>query len=73
MQPLSNKMRARLFNGYGPISSLAAKSDIAYAFRCCPILITPIYKSSARYEMSLLMRRMFSALRNPALRRWYHG
>jgi hypothetical protein len=33
MRPLSSKMRARLFNGYGPISSLAAKSDIAYAFR----------------------------------------
>jgi hypothetical protein len=33
MRPLSAKMRARLFNGYGPISSLAAKSDIAYAFR----------------------------------------
>jgi DNA-binding MltR family transcriptional regulator len=33
MRPLSAKMRARLFNGYGPISSFAAKSDIAYAFR----------------------------------------
>jgi hypothetical protein len=33
MRPLSAKMRSRLFNGYGPISSLAAKSDIAYAFR----------------------------------------
>lgn len=33
MRPLSAKMRVRLFNGYGPISSLAAKSDIAYAFR----------------------------------------
>lgn len=33
MRPLSAKMRTRLFNGYGPISSFAAKSDIAYAFR----------------------------------------
>jgi hypothetical protein len=31
MRPLTPRMRARLFNGYGPISSFAAKTDIAYA------------------------------------------
>jgi hypothetical protein len=31
MRPLAPKMRARLFDGYGPISTLAAKADIAYA------------------------------------------
>jgi DNA-binding MltR family transcriptional regulator len=31
MRPLTSRMRARLFDGYGPISTLAAKADIAYA------------------------------------------
>src|SRR5258707_147607 len=31
MRPLTATMRARLFTGYGPISSFAAKTDIAYA------------------------------------------
>ncbi len=31
MRPLTSRMRARLFEGYGPISSMAAKTDIAYA------------------------------------------
>jgi len=33
MRPLNAKMRSRLFGGYGPISSFAAKCDIAFAFR----------------------------------------
>jgi DNA-binding MltR family transcriptional regulator len=31
MRPLTKKMRDRLFEGYGPISSFAARVDIAYA------------------------------------------
>jgi hypothetical protein len=31
MRPLTPRMRERLFNGYGPISSFSAKTDIAYA------------------------------------------
>jgi len=32
MRPATAKMRSRLFNGYGPLSSLAARIDVAYAF-----------------------------------------
>lgn len=32
MRPLSSKMRARLFEGYGPLSTFAARTDVAYAF-----------------------------------------
>jgi hypothetical protein len=31
MRPLTSKIRARLFEGYGPISTFAAKVDVAYA------------------------------------------
>ncbi|MEA2893501.1 MAG: hypothetical protein QOI05_4294 [Bradyrhizobium sp.] len=32
MMPLTKKLRARLFDGYGPLNTLAAKADVAYAF-----------------------------------------
>lgn len=32
MRKLSNNVRVRIFEGYGPLSELAAKIDIAYAF-----------------------------------------
>ena len=32
MRPLTKKEADRLFEGYGPISTLAAKIDVAYAF-----------------------------------------
>jgi DNA-binding MltR family transcriptional regulator len=33
MRPLNKKERARLFRGYGPLSSFAAKTDMAYALK----------------------------------------
>jgi DNA-binding MltR family transcriptional regulator len=30
MRPLNSKMRSRLFEGYGPLSSLSSKIDLAY-------------------------------------------
>ena len=32
MRPLSNTIKNRIFKGYGPLESLSAKIDIAYAF-----------------------------------------
>jgi DNA-binding MltR family transcriptional regulator len=36
MRSLNKKDHARLFRGYGPLSSFAAKTDIAYAFKIIP-------------------------------------
>lgn len=33
MRPLSRRMRDRLFSGYGPLSSLSAKIDLAFALQ----------------------------------------
>lgn len=36
MRSLTKKEHARLFRGYGPLSSFAAKTDMAYALRMIP-------------------------------------
>ena len=36
MRPLTKKEHARLFLGYGPLSSFAAKTDMAYALKMIP-------------------------------------
>jgi DNA-binding MltR family transcriptional regulator len=36
MRSLTKKEHARLFQGYGPLSSFAAKTDIAYALKMIP-------------------------------------
>ena len=33
MQPISGKLRERLFKGYGPLSTFAAKSDLSFALK----------------------------------------
>jgi DNA-binding MltR family transcriptional regulator len=36
MRPLTKKEQARLFQGYGPLSSFAAKTDVTYALKMIP-------------------------------------
>ena len=36
MRPLAKKEHARLFLGYGPLNSFAAKTDVAYALKMIP-------------------------------------
>jgi hypothetical protein len=36
MRSLTKKEQARLFRGYGPLSSFAAKTDLAYALKMIP-------------------------------------
>jgi len=42
MRPLSRRMRDRLFEGYGPLATVAAKIDLAYTLEIIP---TEIYDS----------------------------
>jgi len=36
MRPFSRRMRDRLFEGYGPLATVAAKIDLAYALEIIP-------------------------------------